>query len=256
MKAIGAVAITQAAQTAIVTPAAVYSAALVTGILWLGLGLRGLMSRVARVVPPTVVLGISLGLGFSFMLQGISMMQTNWPVAAIGGLGTVLLMSNQRIPAMFVLLAFGIVVGAVQQPDILSQLTFSTIGFVAPAFAWGELTWNALFVGGVLLALPQIPLTLGNAVIAIKEENNRLFPHRSVTENGVAVSTGVMNLFSSFVGGVPMCHGAGGMAGHVAFGAKTGGALVILGGLLVVLALLFSSSVKSCLDSYRLQFLA
>jgi MFS superfamily sulfate permease-like transporter len=243
MKAIGAVAITQAAQTAIVTPAAVYSAALVTGILWLGLGLSGLMSRVARVVPPTVVLGISLGLGFSFMLQGISMMQTNWPVAVIGGLGTVLLMSNQRIPAMFVLLAFGIVVGAVQQPDILSQLTFSTIGFVAPAFAWGEMTWNALFVGGVLLALPQIPLTLGNAVIAIKEENNRLFPHRSVTENGVAVSTGVMNLFSSFVGGVPMCHGAGGMAGHVAFGAKTGGALVILGGLLVVLALLFSSSV-------------
>jgi Molybdate transporter of MFS superfamily len=38
-----------------------------------------------------------------------------------------------------------------------------------------------------------------------------------------------MNLLSASVGGVPMCHGAGGMAGHVQFGARTGGAIVILG---------------------------
>lgn len=53
-----------------------------------------------------------------------------------------------------------------------------------------------------------------------------------------------MNLFSAFIGGVPLCHGAGGMAGHVRFGARTGGALVILGSLLLIMALFFSDSVE------------
>src|SRR5262249_31919887 len=78
----------------------------------------------------------------------------------------------------------------------------------------------------------------------ITEENNRLFPDRAVTESRIATSTGLINLFGASVGGVPMCHGAGGMAGHVQFGARTGGALVILGSVLLLTALLFSSSVE------------
>jgi hypothetical protein len=97
------------------------------------------------------------------------------------------------------------------------------------------------------LYLPQVPLTLGNAVIAITEENNRLFPHRPVNEGKISTSTGLMNLLSASVGGVPMCHGAGGMAGHVQFGARTGGALVILGAVLLVIAIFFSSSVATLL---------
>jgi MFS superfamily sulfate permease-like transporter len=98
-------------------------------------------------------------------------------------------------------------------------------------------------VGTLFLALPQIPLTLGNALIAVREENNRLFPYLPVTEKSVAISTGLMNLAGAAVGGVPMCHGAGGMAGHVAFGARTGGAPIILGIILLGLALGFSSSI-------------
>ena len=243
MKAIGAVAALQAVQTAVVTPAAVYSAALMTGVVWLLLGLTGLISRVARLVPPTVIIGIVFGLGFGFMLQGVTMMQSDWLIAVIGGSGTLFLMGNKKIPAMFVLLAFGITVGIVQNPDLLDAVAHSKIGFHMPTFALAELSWNQFFVGAVLLALPQIPLTLGNAIIAIREENNRLFPHRPVTEKGVSISTGFMNLFSATVGGVPMCHGAGGMAGHIAFGARTGGAVVILGAVLLVLAFFFSDSV-------------
>ncbi|MNJ88155.1 hypothetical protein D3C87_56920 [compost metagenome] len=243
MKAIGAVAALQAVQTAVVTPAAVYSAALMTGVVWLLLGLTGLISRVARLVPPAVIIGIVFGLGFGFMLQGVTMMQSDWLIAVVGGSGTLLLMGNKKIPAMFVLLAFGITVGIVQNPDLLDAVAHSKIGFHMPTFALAELSWNQFFVGAVLLALPQIPLTLGNAIIAIREENNRLFPHRPVTEKGVSISTGFMNLFSATVGGVPMCHGAGGMAGHIAFGARTGGAVVILGGVLLVLAFFFSDSV-------------
>ncbi|HEK3745028.1 TPA: hypothetical protein SMW43_001427 [Pseudomonas aeruginosa] len=245
MKAIGAVASIQAVQTAVVTPAAVYSAALATGAIWFILGISGLMGRVAKFVPPAVVIGIVLGLGFGFMLQGVKMMQTDWVIAVIGMVGTLMLMGNRTVPAMFVLLTFGAVVGAVQHPELLSRLGDTSMGLRAPSFALADMTWNQVFVGVVLLALPQIPLTLGNAVIAITDENNRLFPQCRVTEGKVAVSTGIMNLFSGAVGGVPMCHGAGGMAAHLAFGAKTGGSVVILGGVLLTLALFFSNSVDA-----------
>jgi len=99
----------------------------------------------------------------------------------------------------------------------------------------------------VFLALPQLPLTFGNAILALKEENNRLFPQRAVTERRVSISTGLMNLFGASVGGVPMCHGAGGMAGHVRFGARTGGSIVIMGVILCLAGLFFSDSVTTLL---------
>ena len=116
-----------------------------------------------------------------------------------------------------------------------------------PTFALAGIGWNDVLIGTVFLALPQVPLTLGNAIIAITEENNQLFPDRPVTEQRVAVSTGIMNLGSAALGGIPMCHGAGGMAGHVRFGARTGGAPIILGAILVLLALFFSSSLGTLL---------
>src|SRR5258708_7135561 len=48
MKALGAAAITQAAQTAVITQATVYSAGLVTGAIWLTLGLSGAAVRPAE----------------------------------------------------------------------------------------------------------------------------------------------------------------------------------------------------------------
>lgn len=243
MKAAGAVAITQAAQTAVITPAAVCAASLTTGIIWLVLGLTGSASRITSLVPRPVVVAIVLGLGMSFMLEGIRMMATAWPLAAIGLFATLVLLTNRRIPAMLLLLSFGVVCGAFMSPDLFHELAASSPGVRMPAFSLLNATWNDLVIGFVFLTLPQLPLTLGNAVIAIREENNRLFPHRPVTDKGVAVSTGLMNIAGSVAGGVPMCHGAGGMAGHVAFGARTGGAVIICGALLVILALFFSDSV-------------
>lgn len=245
MKAAGAVAITQAAQTAVITPAAVIGASLVTGILWLILGLTGAAQRITKLVPRAVIVGIILGLGMGFMLEGIKMMATGWLIGAVGLAGTLLLMTNRTIPAMFLLLVFGAVAGAIGNPELLQGMSSLSIEFRAPAFALSSITWHDFAIGAVFLALPQLPLTLGNAVIAIREENNRLFPDRPVTDQAVATSTGVMNLASAALGGVPMCHGAGGMAGHVAFGARTGGALVILGTILLGLAFFFSGSVET-----------
>jgi MFS superfamily sulfate permease-like transporter len=245
MKAIGAVAATQAAQTAIITPQAVYGAALATGIIWLVLGLTGATRWVTNLISRPVAIGIILGLGLGFMLEGIKLMAAGWMLSAAALSIALLLLSNQRLPAMFVLLVGGAVIAVIREPTLFSALGAIQFEPRLPSFAIANISWSDLALGVVFLALPQVPLTLGNAIIAITDENNRLFPNRPVSERSVSISTGVMNLFSASVGGVPMCHGAGGMAGHVRFGARTGGALIILGFILIMLGLFFSGSVQT-----------
>src|SRR5579864_6814716 len=162
MKAIGAVAATQAAQTSTITAASVSAAALATGLIWLLLGLTGAARRLAALVPRGVVIGIVLGLGLNFMLEGIRMMAGGWLMAAIGLIGTLLLLTNRALPAMFLLLVFGIACGAVQSPEHLRALLATRIAFRAPTFGLASITWHDVVIGTALLALPQLPLTLGN----------------------------------------------------------------------------------------------
>jgi len=247
MKAAGAIATTQAAQTIVITPAMVWGASLATGIVWLLLGLTGTARYVTRLINRPVVLGIILGLGFGFMIEGAKLMAQNWWVGGIALLGTSLLLTNRVIPAMFLLLLFGASYGLLSDPSLLAAMREVHIELRLPTFALSALTLNDFLVGALFLALPQVPLTLGNAIIAITEENNRLFPHRPVNEGKISTSTGLINLLGASLGGVPMCHGAGGMAGHVQFGARTGGAVVILGFVLLATATLFSGSVATLL---------
>jgi MFS superfamily sulfate permease-like transporter len=255
MKAIGAVAATQAAQTAVITSGAVYAAGLVTGAVWLVLGLTGLAEKLSKLAPRPVVIGIILGLGMGFMLEGVRMMALNWIVASVGLAGTVLLLTNRKVPAMFALLLAGAAYGAVERPELVSEIARAGITPRLPGFALTAISWNDLWIGALFLALPQMPLTFGNAVVAVTEENNRLFPDRKVGERKVSISTGIMNLLGASVGGVPMCHGAGGMAGHVRFGARTGGAPIILGSILLVLAIFFSGSVETLFRIFPLPVL-
>jgi MFS superfamily sulfate permease-like transporter len=247
MKAAGAIATTQAAQTLVLTPAMVCGASLATGLIWLLLGITGTARYVAHLVARPVVLGIILGLGFAFMIEGAKMMSQNWWIGAAALFVTALLLTNRIIPAMFLLLLFGAAYGILSDPTLLGALREVQIEPRLPTFALANMSFNDFLLGTVFLVLPQVPLTLGNAIVAITEENNRLFPHRPVNESKMSTSTGLMNLLSASVGGVPMCHGAGGMAGHVQFGARTGGALVILGALLLVTAIFFSGSVATLL---------
>jgi len=245
MKAIGAVAVAQAAT---LSANAVVAASLVSGALWLALGLSGAASRLARAIPREAVLGVMLGLGISFMLQGLRMMGSDW-LAAVAALILALVLRNSRLfPAMLVLLAGGLAYGVARQPALWDGAAF---GFALrlPTLALGQLQWPDFVTGTLLLALPQLPLTLGNAVIGTAEENNRLFPDRATSVRKVAVSTGVMNLAGGAIGGVPMCHGAGGMAAYAAFGARSGGAPIIFGATLVVLALCFSGAIVFLLQA-------
>lgn len=239
MKAIGAAAIAGG-----ISPAALYGSGLTTGLFWLLAGITGILRPIAKLATKPVVRGIMLGLGLTFMVDGVHRMTTAPVLAGIALVITYLLLTNPKFPAMFMLLIIGIASAVIMNPQILSELAKIHVGFKLPVFSLPMITWNDLVTGTLLFTIPQIPLTLGNAVIAITAENNELFPDRPVTEKKIAISQGIMNLVSPFYGGIPMCHGAGGMAGHVRFGAKTGGALVILGSILILIALLFSDSVS------------
>lgn len=252
MKAIGAVSIAGAAQTATVTPEAIAVAALATGVIWLLLGITGTAQRLVRWIGRPVIIGITLGLGLAFMLQGTQMMATAVWFAAPLLLVTILLLSSKAIFAMVLILISGVIWALLNDPAVVVMLAAAQPGFVPPSWPFASLSWAAVFTGIVLLALPQVPLTLGNAVLAPVEFNNKEFPDRPMTERKVALSTGIMNTLGSFIGAVPMCHGAGGMAAQVSFGARSGGAPVILGLILIVLGLMFSDSLAVLLRLFPL----
>lgn len=243
MKAIGAAAVSQTALAAGLGAAVVVGAALTTGLLWIVLAVTGLGRRAASWVPRSALTGVVMGLGFSFMLEGIRMMSTSSWVAGLLLALTLVLLGRPRVPAMLVLLAIGVAMALINEPELMRDLGALKPEFRIPTLAWGALSMGDLWTGLILLSLPQLPLTFGNAYLSITEENNRLFPDRAVTERSVAFSTGLMNLGSSLLGGIPMCHGAGGMAGHVQFGARTGGSSIILGSVLLGAGLFFSASI-------------
>jgi len=240
MKAIGGMAISHAGT---ITPGMIWGSGIFTGLFWLLMGTTGAITWIERVTTKPVVRGIMLGLGLSFIMEGLGMMKGQ-PLLAIGGVAIILLLlTNRRLPAMLVLLGYGIVVALIQKPDLAIELSRLSIRFRWPEWTLGQISWKELLSGFVILGLPQAPLTLGNAIIGTVVENNAYFPDRKVTAKAISIDHGVMNLISTCLGGIPMCHGAGGMAGHIRFGARTGGALVILGVIVLLTGLFLSDSV-------------
>jgi MFS superfamily sulfate permease-like transporter len=242
MKAIGGMAITHPES---ITQGMIWGSGLFTAAFWLIMGLSGAVSWLHKITAKPITRGIMLGLGLSFVLQGIGMMKDQPWVAVVAAAMMFFLLSQEKIPAMLLLLAFGMGVAFLGNPSLWQDISQIAVRFRFPEFSLGRMSWSDLVAGALILGLPQAPLTLGNAIIGTAEENNELFPDRPAKVKTIAVDHGIMNLFSTAIGGIPLCHGAGGMAGHVRFGARTGGALVILGMLVLVLGLFFSDSVAT-----------
>jgi len=240
MKAIGAAAMTQGT---LIGSGAIWSAGLFSGLFWLILGLSGVLKFVSKIVSKPVIRGIVLGLGLSFILTGTRFMGEDLLIAILVLLVTLVLLRSKRIPVMFVLLIFGVILTLIRTPEVWQALSAIRPSVRVPRLSLNIPSGREWLSGIFVLAIPQIPLSLGNAIIATTAENNRLFPDRPVSERKLAVSQGIMNLIAPLFGGVPMCHGAGGMAAHVRFGARTGGSIVISGSVLLLLGLFFSDSV-------------
>jgi MFS superfamily sulfate permease-like transporter len=252
MKAIATVAVTH---PGVVTPGGIFVSAVVTGMFWLGMGLTGAVSWIAALTARPVVRGITLGLGLSFVLEGVRFMERGWLVALPGALLTLALLGRPRLPAMLALLAYGAAMALAMDATLMQDLAALAPRPRLPTIALPPVSWSDVMIGGLMLALLQAALTLGNAVMATADEHNALFPKRPITVRLLAIDHGLMNLLAAPLGGVPMCRGAGGMAGHVRFGARTGGALVILGAILLTVALLLPDSVATLFRLFPLPVL-
>jgi len=247
MKAIGAMAIASAATT---PPAAIWGAGLGTGLFWLAVGGSGAIRWIERVTTKPVVRGLMLGLGLSLMRQGLQFMAPA-PWVALGGVAVALSLSGrQRVPGVLALLAYGAVIALIQDPGLLRKLTTLSVRLRWPGWVLSGADWFAMLGGFLALGLPQIPLTLGNAVLGAATHHNTLFPDRPVGPRALCLTTGAMNVASACFGGVPMCHGAGGLAAHHRFGARSGGALVILGGGLLTVGLFLGDSLEVLLHLF------
>lgn len=252
MKAIGTAAITH---PDVVTREAIFVAALATSALWAVMGATRAVSWLAALTARPVVRGIVLGLGLGFVAEGVKLMQGGPVIAAGGAVLTVLLLGRPRLPAMLLLLGYGAAAALVLDPTLARDLGAVTPSFRLPTLALPTPAWEDILNGALLLALPQAALTLVNAIIATADEHNALFPNRPISVRRLAFDHAFINLVAAPLGGVPMCRGASGMAGHVRFGARTGGALVILGSLLLVAGLSFADSIATLFRLFPLPIL-
>jgi len=108
-----------------------------------------------------------------------------------------------------------------------------------------------------VLVLPQIPATIGNAIISNTDVMHEYFGKRAhrASYRSIANSQGIADIISSMLGGIPMCHGAGGLAAMYRFGARTAGANLIIGGIFVILGLIFGQSALLILNLLPLSIL-
>ena len=72
----------------------------------------------------------------------------------------------------------------------------------------------------------------------------------------MAVSVAFMNLICVPFGGMPMCHGSGGLAAQYRFGARTGGSVIMLGIAKIIVGLVFGVGLIGLLDAYPIAILA
>ncbi|MFM2153228.1 MAG: hypothetical protein RL199_1663 [Pseudomonadota bacterium] len=214
---------------------------LVIGAAMLLLAATGLLVWLARIVPREVVRGIQLGLGITLATLALKEYAAaegpaGYGLAFAGAALLLVLRRQRRVPAPLIVIALGAAWALWHHVDAASLA--HAAGWRPPVFRMP--TADELAQGALLLALPQIPLSLGNSVIATSQATTDLFPGRAVPVRRIGFTYGLMNLVAPWFGGVPVCHGCGGLVGSYAFGARTGGAPVLYGAMYVVLGLVFA----------------
>ncbi|TMA71821.1 MAG: transporter [Deltaproteobacteria bacterium] len=212
---------------------------LVIGVAMLVLTVTGLLDWLARVVPKEVVRGIQLGLGIT--LGSLALKEyagaegvLGYVLAGVSVVALLTLARQRRVPAPLVVIGLGFAYAIVKVGGGLGH----TIGLGVPTIS--APTLHEIGQGALLLALPQIPLSLGNSVIATSQTTRDLFPDRAVSVRKIGFTYSCMNLVAPWFGGVPVCHGCGGLVGFYGFGARTGGAPVLYGAMYLVLGLVFA----------------
>jgi len=238
LKAMAVLVITQK-----VSGPVLFGGGLAIGVIMLFLAVTGLIDALARFVPKTVIRGIQFGLGIQLATLSLKNYlpaegAAGWVLGGAAFLLILLLLGNRRVPPAPLAILLGVVWALALRvsPAALAK----GVGLHLPAFHTPSP--HEIWIGFLLLALPQIPLSLGNSILATRQIVEDLFPGREVSVRKISFTYAAMNLINPFFGGVPTCHGSGGMIGHYTFGGRTGGSVVIYGSVFLVLGLFFAGS--------------
>lgn len=235
------------------------------------LAVTNIITRASKVVPLAVVRGIQLGVGFSLMQKGLAAAYVKankfmasspegevvWvgvdsvAVALVLGVLSVVFIRNRRVPIALILFIYGMGVALYQYFRLRDEHHLPPLAF-GPKFAAPVVPSAHDFREAfVYLALPQLPLTLLNSVVALDSLAKDLFPtHDNPADvRRVCFSIAGGNLLFSWFGMLPVCHGAGGLASQYTFGARSSLAMAFLGAFKMLVALLLGSSCVTLLQS-------
>jgi len=238
-KAIAAVAISQKW-----SPSLIYASGFGTGIIWLFIASTGFIKNIVKLTPHCVIRGIQLALGILLAIKGFQMMSTGLLLGIISILIILIFRENKYAPAAIVLMILGL--GIMGFQGKLPDTIHFSISLPPLTFFTFEEIWKGLILAG----FAQIFLTLSNAVIATATLIKEYWPDKVVSEKKLAANMGIMNTIVPFFGGMPMCHGAGGLAGQYYFGARTGGTNIIEGLIELSLGLFLSKSIQSLFSAF------
>ena len=250
LKAMAAVVIAQQAPAE-----TLYGGGLAIGVAMLVLVASGLLDWLARVVPKCVVRGLQFGLGLQLASVALGKFvqadgARGYVLASVAFFVTVLLLGNRKLPAALPVVMLGLVYALIFNGE---DLVASSFGVRLPRLHVPQPA--DVLTGFWLLAVPQLPLSLANSVLATRQLAEDLFPHRRITIRKIGVTYALMNLVNPWFGGVPTCHGSGGMAGHFAFGGRTGGSVVIYGLFVLSLGLFFGTGFDRLVKAFPLPVL-
>lgn len=232
-------------------------AGLAIGVVMLILSLTGILDKLTKFIPKAVIRGIQMGLGISLCLLSFKEY-----IPAEGGIGyglalvaflvVILLMDNKKYPISLLIIGIGFIYALFFSIDL--NTIFHSVGVNIPKF--NVPSYDSVAKGFVLLALPQIPLSLGNSILATKQAASDFFPERKdVTVRKIGITYSIMNLAVPFFSGVPCCHGSGGMVGHYAFGGRTGGSVIIYGSVFILLGVFFGNNLETIIKVFPLPIL-
>jgi len=253
MKAIATVAISEG-----LTKNEILSAGIITGLIIFLFGITKIVELFNKIIPLSVIRGLQLGIGFQLIIKGFSMVlgterffgYDSIYVGILSGLLVLLSFFSKKIPGALVVFCLGLLILFMESPNSFNGLTF---GFYIPSFI--SLSWNDFINGTLKAAIPQVPLTTLNSVIAVCALSRDLFPKKGAGTREVSISVGLMNLIGCWFGAMPMCHGAGGLAGQYRFGARTGGSVVFLGLVKILLGVFLGGAAFTILASYPVSIL-
>jgi MFS superfamily sulfate permease-like transporter len=233
-KTIGTIAISE-----VWDPNLVISTGFGTGIIWAILGFTKFLEKIVRKVPQVAVRGIQLGLGLILGWTAIQLISFDIVLGIVSFSVILISLRIKKIPSSIILVVLGIILIIWNQ-----SITLSDIQFKLPIFTFQIPKWDNLLWGMLLAGIAQLFLTLTNVMIATVSLIKELFPEKKehVSASDLALNMGAMNILTPFLGGIPLCHGSGGLASQYAFGARTGGSMILEGLLEIFLGLFLSET--------------